>query len=240
MRIDDNLGQNISSFYAEILKIKNIVKASKEGKKVLFLLDEIFKGTNSKDRHTGAMILVRQLSRTGNLGFISTHDLELGEMANHKDSKVKNYHFSEYYRDSMIYFDYKLKVGISTTRNAMYLMKLALKFKEIDDKYGFQPQLCVYNCAEYGNLSEQIKVNQQLSDPYAGFVNLNGTKIGEGIQSSIPSIEFLAKEYGDAKSDILFDYKSVICKWTDMHFDRNPNLDKSILFLDLNTSVMWR
>ncbi|WP_406543068.1 MutS-related protein [Clostridium ljungdahlii] len=125
MRIDDNLGQNISSFYAEILKIKNIVKASKEGKKVLFLLDEIFKGTNSKDRHTGAMILVRQLSRTGNLGSISTHDLELGEMANHKNSKVKNYHFSEYYRDSMVYFDYKLKVGISTTRNAMYLMKLA-------------------------------------------------------------------------------------------------------------------
>lgn len=125
MRTNDNLGENISSFYAEILKIKNIVKASKEGKKVLFLLDEIFKGTNSIDRHTGAMILVRQLSRTGNLGVISTHDLELGEMANHKNSKIKNYHFSEYYRDSKIYFDYKLKVGISTTRNAVYLMKLA-------------------------------------------------------------------------------------------------------------------
>ncbi|ADK15809.1 hypothetical protein [Clostridium ljungdahlii] len=298
-----------------------------------------------------------------------------------------------------------------------HLKKLALKFKGIDEKYGFQPQLCVYNCAEYGNLSEQIKVNQQLSDPYAGFVNLNGTKMREGIeleewvenlknigvtkvnfswfgdrefhdrfvhrkgyfdylfalseavsrnnipkddsvfllrsnveqmdvlteklkavgsepyyrlldyrgnakkimdefirerdllklpgyikesnslnrfkpeylwikmienkmnphlskrglflvatpqnietymdisaeaiidmfhdldnrlQSSIPSIEFLAKEYGDAKSDILFDYKSVIWKWTDMYFDRNPNLDKSILFSDLHTSVMWR
>ena len=60
------------------------------------------------------------------------------------------------------------------------------------------------------------------------------------LQSSIPSIEFLAKEYGDAKSDILFDYKSVIWKWTDMHFERNPNLDKSILFSDLHTSVMWR
>ncbi|WP_027624517.1 MutS family DNA mismatch repair protein [Clostridium lundense] len=125
MRVSDNLGKSISSFYAEILKIKNIVNASKEEKRVLFLLDEIFKGTNSKDRHTGAMILVKQLSREGNLGFISTHDLELGEMGKSKDSKIKNYHFSEYYRDNKIYFDYKLKAGVSPTKNAMYLMKLA-------------------------------------------------------------------------------------------------------------------
>ncbi|WP_416044964.1 MutS family DNA mismatch repair protein (plasmid) [Clostridium tyrobutyricum] len=125
MRIDDNLAQNISSFYAEILKIKNIVKASKGGKNVLFLLDEIFKGTNSIDRHTGAMILISQLSRNGNLGIVSTHDLELGKMADYKNSKIQNYHFSEYYRENKIYFDYKLKLGISSTRNAVYLMKLA-------------------------------------------------------------------------------------------------------------------
>jgi len=134
MRINDNLEQSISSFYAEILKIKNIVEASKEGKKVLFLLDEIFKGTNSRDRHIGAITLVNQLSRTGNLGVISTHDLELGEMAKHKDSKIKNYHFSEYYRKNKIYFDYKLKDGISSTRNAVYLMKLAgIKIEEINE-----------------------------------------------------------------------------------------------------------
>ncbi|MGH4123905.1 MAG: MutS family DNA mismatch repair protein [Clostridium sp.] len=125
MRVSDNLGQNISSFYAEILKIKNIVKASKEEKQVLFLLDEVFKGTNSRDRHIGAMILVKQLSKTGNLGFVSTHDLKLGEMENHKNSKIKNYHFSEYYRENEIHFDYKLKIGVSPTRNAVYLMKLA-------------------------------------------------------------------------------------------------------------------
>lgn len=71
------------------------------------------------------MILVKQLRREGNLEFISTHDLELGEMGKGKDSKIKNYHFSEYYRHSKIYFDYKLKAGVSPTRNAMYLMKLA-------------------------------------------------------------------------------------------------------------------
>ncbi|WP_446899292.1 MutS-related protein [Clostridium sp. LBM24168] len=125
MRINDNLEQNISSFYAEILRIKNIVEGSKKGQRILFLLDEIFKGTNSIDRHTGAMILVKQLSKTDNLGFISTHDLELGEMTNYKESKIRNYHFSEYYRNNKIYFDYKLKEGISDTRNAVYLMKLA-------------------------------------------------------------------------------------------------------------------
>lgn len=131
MKVSDNLEKSISSFYAEILKIKNIVTASKEGKQVLFLLDEIFKGTNSKDRHTGAMILIKQLSKTGNLGFVSTHDLELGEMENHKNSKIKNYHFSEYYIGNKIHFDYKLKVGISNTRNAIHLMKLAgIEMKE--------------------------------------------------------------------------------------------------------------
>ena len=135
MKVSDNLGQSISSFYAEILKIKNIVKASKEGKKVLFLLDEIFKGTNSKDRHTGAMILIKQLSKVGNLGFVSTHDLELGEMANYKNSKIKNYHFSEYYKNNEIHFDYKLKVGVSPTRNAIYLMQLA--GIEVEELKGF-------------------------------------------------------------------------------------------------------
>jgi DNA mismatch repair ATPase MutS len=69
--------------------------------------------------------LVKQLSKTWNLGFVSTHDLELGEMENHKNSKIKNYHFSKYYRENEVHFDYKLKVGVSPTRNAVYLMKLA-------------------------------------------------------------------------------------------------------------------
>lgn len=125
MKTNDNLKEGISSFYAEMLKIKNIVEASKEGKPILFLLDEIFKGTNSKDRHTGAKILIKQLSRKGNIGFVSTHDIELGELEKESNSRVKNYHFSEYYYDNKICFDYKIKMGVSNTRNAMYLMKLA-------------------------------------------------------------------------------------------------------------------
>ncbi|MDP4179162.1 MAG: DNA mismatch repair protein [Bacillota bacterium] len=125
MRTNDNLEKSISSFYAEILKIKNIVNASNKGEKVFFLLDEIFKGTNSLDRHTGATILIKQLSSKGNLGLVSTHDFELSDLENEQNSRVINYHFEEYYKDDKIYFDYKLKNGVSCTRNAVYLMKLA-------------------------------------------------------------------------------------------------------------------
>lgn len=125
MRTSDDLERSISSFYAEILKIKNIVNASKSGEKVFFLLDEIFKGTNSIDRHTGASVLIKQLADAGNIGLVSTHDLELSSLEDEPGSKVKNYHFEEYYKNNEIHFDYKLKMGVSTTRNAIYLMKLA-------------------------------------------------------------------------------------------------------------------
>lgn len=124
MRTSDNIEENISSFYAELIKIKNIINAVKKHERVFFLLDEIFKGTNSFDRHTGAQILISKLSEKKIIGFISTHDLELGELEK-QNSKIKNYYFEEYYKNNKIYFDYKFKKGVSTTRNALYLMKLA-------------------------------------------------------------------------------------------------------------------
>jgi len=124
MRTSDNLEKGISSFYGELLKIKNILNATKEDKKVFFLLDEIFKGTNSYDRHIGAKMLIKQLYNNGASGLVSTHDLELGDMETENKSNVKNFHFREYYKDNKIYFDYKLRQGISTTRNALYLIKM--------------------------------------------------------------------------------------------------------------------
>lgn len=124
MRVNDNLEKNISSFYAELLRIKMLVQAVEEGKTVFFLLDEIFKGTNSIDRHTGAKALITKLSRAKVLGLISTHDLELGNIEN-ENKKIKNYHFQEYYKDNRICFDYKLRPGVSKTRNAVYLMRMA-------------------------------------------------------------------------------------------------------------------
>ena len=123
MRVSDNLEKNISSFYAELLRIKEIVDESKRSK-VFFLLDEIFKGTNSHDRHEGAKILIKRLLDNNAIGLISTHDLELGVLERESSGKVRNYHFKEYYKNREIHFDYKLNPGISTTRNAMYLIKM--------------------------------------------------------------------------------------------------------------------
>ncbi|NLM21902.1 MAG: DNA mismatch repair protein MutS [Peptococcaceae bacterium] len=124
MRVNDNLEKRISSFYAELLRIKMVVQAAEEDKTIFVLLDEIFKGTNSIDRHTGAKALLKKLSSHRLLGLISTHDLELTALAQ-ENPKIKNYYFQEYYKNNKICFDYILRPGVSTTRNAAYLMKMA-------------------------------------------------------------------------------------------------------------------
>jgi DNA mismatch repair ATPase MutS len=123
MNVSDNLEKGISSFYAELLRIKNILEATKENIQVFFLLDEIFKGTNSYDRHLGAKMLINKLLRQNSIGLVSTHDLELGELEE-ENNYIANYNFQEYYKDNQIFFDYKLRRGVSTTRNALYLMKM--------------------------------------------------------------------------------------------------------------------
>ena len=131
MKTSDNLSANISSFYAELLRVKMIVEAVDRGENVFFLLDEIFKGTNSMDRHLGAEALINQLISKGAWGMVSTHDLELGEMEKQSGGKILNYHFKEYYEDDKIFFDYKIRKGVSDTRNAAFLMKIAgVSFKK--------------------------------------------------------------------------------------------------------------
>lgn len=125
MRTSDNLGQSVSSFYAELLRVKMVVEAVDRNERVFFLLDEIFKGTNSADRHMGAKMLIGQLDRKGSWGMVSTHDLELADMEAESGGRIRNYHFKEYYQNNKIYFDYQLQKGISDTRNAVYLMKMA-------------------------------------------------------------------------------------------------------------------
>jgi len=121
MRITDDLNEGISSFYAELKRIKLIVDEAKKNQDILFLIDEIFKGTNSIDRLYGAKTVISKLSGLNTIGLISTHDLELCSLAN---SRIKNYSFSERYADNKIYFDYKIKEGKSETTNAKYLMEI--------------------------------------------------------------------------------------------------------------------
>jgi hypothetical protein len=121
MRTKDNLEENISSFYAELLRLKMLLESINEQRPILFLLDEILKGTNSADRHTGAESLAIQLSKMNAFGLISTHDLQLGEL-HIEGQKLTNFNFSSSINGEEIVFDYKLRHGICESTNASQLM----------------------------------------------------------------------------------------------------------------------
>lgn len=123
MRIADNLNEGISTFYAELKRIKEIVNSAQKDDNLIFLIDEIFKGTNSVDRISGAKTVLTNLSSLKSIGIITTHDLELCSLEASVPNIV-NYSFSEHYSDKGIEFDYKIKKGKSTTTNAEYLMKM--------------------------------------------------------------------------------------------------------------------
>ena len=134
MRIEDNVSEGISTFYAEILRIKQMVDFHKTKKPMLALIDEIFKGTNSRDRIMGASETIRQLSSEQCITCVTTHDYELCDLENDLEIKSRNYHFSEYYENNKIHFDYKIKHGRATTTNAEYLLKMVgiIKDKKTD------------------------------------------------------------------------------------------------------------
>jgi len=122
MRVKDNLSESVSSFYAELERIKQLIEKVKAGEQCLYFLDEILKGTNSADRHKGAEALIRQLHKLEATGFISTHDLELGELAA-KEEYVQNFSFESDIKGGEITFDYTIKEGICSSFNACELMR---------------------------------------------------------------------------------------------------------------------
>jgi hypothetical protein len=127
MRTQDDLHENTSSFLAELKRLKMIIDAvedpSSGGSSVFFLLDEILKGTNSRDRHSGARALIGQLIRAGGGGLIATHDLELGSMEADSNGAVENWRMEVDIVGGQLRFDYKLKRGISQSFNATLLMR---------------------------------------------------------------------------------------------------------------------
>jgi hypothetical protein len=123
MRVSDNLEENTSTFYAELKKLKEVIEAVYRNEKVFLLLDEILRGTNSADRHTGSKALIKQLIQHNAAGLIAIHDLELAKLADEFPSKLHNYHFDVQVAGDELYFDYKLKRGICKSMNASLLMK---------------------------------------------------------------------------------------------------------------------
>ena len=128
MRNTDNLGESVSSFYAELFRIRTLIQRLEQGETLFFLLDEILKGTNTQDRISGSEALVAQLLPTKGLGLISTHDIELSALGD-REPRVDNYSFHSEIQDQEILFDYRLKEGACPSFNAHKLMELmGIKF----------------------------------------------------------------------------------------------------------------
>lgn len=127
MRTQDALHESTSSFYAELKRLKFIIEAVENKQAgendIFFLLDEILKGTNSTDRHTGSKALIRQLIKSKGAGIIATHDLELGALEAEANGSVENLCIEVQVKNDELFFDYKIKKGISRSFNATLLMK---------------------------------------------------------------------------------------------------------------------
>ena len=124
MRIRDDVNEGISTFYGELLRIRRIIDAVSLKTPLLVLIDEIFKGTNSLDRIDGSAQVLRHLNHPWIRAMITTHDFELCALEEQAGLSLVNVHFEEHYQDQKIFFDYKLKPGRCTQRNARYLMKM--------------------------------------------------------------------------------------------------------------------
>jgi hypothetical protein len=123
LRIQDSLQQGRSRFFAEILRVRQIVDLTRGPLPLLFLLDEIFAGTNSHDRRIGAEAIVRGLVDAGALGLVTTHDLSLTHIAEQLGSRAANVHFADHFENGEMKFDYRLQPGVVRHSNALALMR---------------------------------------------------------------------------------------------------------------------
>ncbi len=123
LRTQDSLEAGISRFYAEILRLRQIVDLTREPAPLLFLLDEILHGTNSHDRRQGAEAILRALLQQNALGLVTTHDLALARIADDPMLHAVNVHLEDQLLDGKMAFDYHLRPGIVAKSNALELMR---------------------------------------------------------------------------------------------------------------------
>ena len=121
IRISDDLMNDKSYYFEEVLTIKDMIENSSKGQQNLFLLDEIFKGTNTIERISAGKAVLSTLSRNKNIVFVSTHDIELTDMLS---DEYELYHFSEIVKNNNVDFDYKLKEGKLKNRNAIRILQI--------------------------------------------------------------------------------------------------------------------
>jgi DNA mismatch repair ATPase MutS len=123
LRIQDSLQAGRSRFYAEVTRVRQLVDLAAGPLPLLFLLDELFNGTNSHDRRIGAEAVVRGLVERGAIGLVTTHDLALAEIADRLAPRAANVHFEDHFEESVMHFDYRMRPGVVQKSNALALMR---------------------------------------------------------------------------------------------------------------------
>lgn len=131
IRIDDNLFQGKSYFLEEVDVMSSLIDAVESPDQNLFVLDEVFKGTNTIERIAAAKAILSHLNRKQNLTFVATHDIELSNLL---EEEYELYHFTETITDNELIFDHKLKEGPLKTKNAIKILEMSKYPKEIIDE----------------------------------------------------------------------------------------------------------
>lgn len=123
MRITDSLQDSESFFYAELKRLHGIIEQLQSGEPTFILLDEILRGTNSHDKHSGTVGLIRKLIAQQAVGIIATHDLAVADLENQHPGYARNYCFESNIVNDELLFDYKLKTGVCSKLSASFLMR---------------------------------------------------------------------------------------------------------------------
>jgi DNA mismatch repair ATPase MutS len=128
--VEDSLADGVSFFLAELKRIRGVVdladQCHAQGRTLLYLLDEVLRGTNSHERQVAVRRVILHLLRQGAIGAVSTHDLQIAEIPELAET-VHPVHFRETLHpggDPPMTFDYQMRPGVATTTNALLLMEL--------------------------------------------------------------------------------------------------------------------
>jgi hypothetical protein len=123
LRIQDSLRAGRSRFWAEVLRVRQLLDLARGSPPLLFLLDELFQGTNSHDRQRGAEAVLRRLVEAGAVGLVTTHDLALAQTADLLAPRAANVHFEDRFEDGALTFDYRMRPGVVRSSNGLALLR---------------------------------------------------------------------------------------------------------------------
>lgn len=125
MRAQDELQEGASYFHAELTKLRSVVEGAADAPPILFLLDELLRGTNERARHIGARSVLMHLLERAATGLVATHDIALAALEAERPGQISNVHFTDVVVDNEMRFDYRLRDGIVKTSNALRLLAMA-------------------------------------------------------------------------------------------------------------------